>query len=77
MAIKAGTPYGDVSDVCMIARKFVPTLLYVMQTGDAFDTVRWCAAHVVTVRAQDGVQDAPRGTEGIGTAATQHRVAYY
>lgn len=33
--------------VCAIARKLVPMLLHVMQTGEAFDTPRWCAAHGV------------------------------
>jgi hypothetical protein len=35
--------------VCAIARKLVPMLLHVMQTGEPFDVPRWCAAHGVPV----------------------------
>lgn len=34
-----------VSAVCAIARKLVPMLLQLMQTGAAFDEARWRAAH--------------------------------
>jgi hypothetical protein len=29
----------------------VPVLLHIMQTGEAFDTGRWCAAHSVALPA--------------------------
>ncbi len=34
-----------VSAMCAIARKLVPMLLHIMQTGEAFDEARWRAAH--------------------------------
>jgi transposase len=37
------------SAMCAIARKLVPMLYSVMQSGRPFDVVRWCAAHGVPV----------------------------
>ncbi|HLV24711.1 MAG TPA: transposase [Gemmatimonadales bacterium] len=34
-----------VSAVCAIARKLVPLLLHIMQTGEPFDEAHWRAAH--------------------------------
>jgi hypothetical protein len=37
--------------MCAIARKLVPMLLHVLQSGEAFDLVRWCHAHHVPMPA--------------------------
>jgi transposase len=44
-AILARNGGARVSAMCAIARKLVPMLLHLMQTGETFDEARWRAAH--------------------------------
>jgi hypothetical protein len=37
-----------ISAMCAIARKVVPMLLHIVQTGEAFDEARWRATHLAT-----------------------------
>jgi transposase len=45
LALCARNGGAKVSAVCAIARKLVPMLLHIMQTGEAFDSARWHAVH--------------------------------
>jgi transposase len=44
-ALVARNGGAKVSAICAIARKLVPMLLHIMQTGEAFDAAQWRAAH--------------------------------
>jgi hypothetical protein len=45
LVLRARNGGAKTSAMCAIARKLVPLLLHIMQTGDAFDEMRWRAAH--------------------------------
>jgi transposase len=45
LALRARNGGSKVSAVCAIARKLVPMLLHIMQTGEPFDAEKWHAAH--------------------------------
>lgn len=55
LALKARNGGSKTSAMCAIARKLVPMLLHVMQTGEALDEAKWKAGramqhgHLVTV----------------------------
>ncbi len=45
LALRARNGGAKTSAMCAIARKLVPMLLHIMQTGDAFDEMKWRAVH--------------------------------
>ena len=45
LALRARNGGAKTSAMCAIARKLVPLLLHIMQTGEAFDEMRWRAVH--------------------------------
>ncbi len=51
LALRARNGGKKTSAMCAVARKLVPMLLHIMQTGEAFDTESWCAAHGVPLPA--------------------------
>jgi hypothetical protein len=50
--------------MCAVARKLVPMLLHIMQTGETFDTERWCAAHGVALPAPKATRKRRKGMDG-------------
>jgi transposase len=45
LALRARNGGAKTSAMCAIARKLVPMLLHIMQSGDVFDEMKWRAVH--------------------------------
>jgi transposase len=63
------------SAMCAIARKLVPMLLHIMQTGEPFDLARWCAAHGVPMPEPRAPRKRRKEQEEVARKASPDRAA--
>jgi hypothetical protein len=61
--------------MCAIARKLVPMLLHIMQTGEPFDLARWCTAHGVPLPAPRMPRKRRKEQEEVAREASPYRAA--
>jgi transposase len=63
LALRARNGGKKTSAMCAVARKLVPMLLHIMQTGEPFDTERWCVAHGVPLPAPRVMRKRRKGKD--------------
>jgi len=68
LALRARNGGKRTSAMCAVARKLVPMLLHIMQTGEPFDVERWCAAHGVPLPAPKATRKPRKGKGGLELA---------